>query len=45
MPSSRLGLSLAKTWQPVLSYGDLTRLDPQTVTPQQVYLMRSVICE
>ena len=32
-----IGLSLAKTWQPVLSYGDLTRLDPQTVTPQQVF--------
>jgi UDP-N-acetylmuramate dehydrogenase len=22
---------------PVLTYGDLTRLDPQTVTPQQVF--------
>lgn len=32
-----IGLSLAKTWHPVLSYGDLTRLDPQTVTPQQVF--------
>ena len=32
-----IGLTLAKAWQPVLSYGDLTRLDPQTVTPQQVF--------
>jgi hypothetical protein len=27
-----------------LTYGDLTRLDPQTVTPRR-YLMRFVICE
>lgn len=27
----------AKEWQPVLTYGDLTRLDPTTVTPQQVF--------
>ncbi|QIU91251.1 UDP-N-acetylmuramate dehydrogenase [Yokenella regensburgei] len=32
-----LGLRLAKTWQPVLSYGDLTRLEPQSVTPRQVF--------
>jgi len=32
-----VGLKLLKQWQPVLSYGDLTRLDPQTVTPQQVF--------
>ncbi|SNY80324.1 UDP-N-acetylmuramate dehydrogenase [Enterobacter sp. CC120223-11] len=32
-----VGLKLAKAWHPVLSYGDLTRLDPQTVTPQQVF--------
>lgn len=32
-----VGLTLAKEWQPVLSYGDLTRLDPQTVTPRQVF--------
>lgn len=32
-----LGLRLPKRWQPVLSYGDLTRLDPQTVTPRQVF--------
>jgi len=32
-----VGLKLLKQWQPVLSYGDLTRLDPQTVTPQEVF--------
>ncbi|ALR74943.1 UDP-N-acetylmuramate dehydrogenase [[Enterobacter] lignolyticus] len=32
-----VGLRLAKTWQPVLSYGDLTRLDPHSVTPEQVF--------
>ncbi|MDF7679376.1 UDP-N-acetylmuramate dehydrogenase [Enterobacteriaceae bacterium ESL0689] len=32
-----IGLSLAKVWQPVLTYGDLARLNPQTVTPQQVF--------
>ena len=32
-----LGLQLPKHWQPVLSYGDLTKLDPLTVTPQQVF--------
>lgn len=32
-----VGLRLLKTWQPILSYGDLTRLDPATVTPQQVF--------
>ncbi|POP40412.1 UDP-N-acetylenolpyruvoylglucosamine reductase [Superficieibacter electus] len=32
-----VGLRLPKVWQPVLTYGDLTRLDPATVTPQQVY--------
>ena len=32
-----VGLKLMKAWQPVLSYGDLTRLDPQTVTPKEVY--------
>ncbi|MFP1761091.1 UDP-N-acetylmuramate dehydrogenase [Lonsdalea quercina] len=32
-----VGLTLPKTWQPVLNYGDLTRLNPQTVTPQQVF--------
>ena len=32
-----IGLSLAKTWQPVLSYGDLTRLDPATVTARDVF--------
>ncbi|ASG18613.1 UDP-N-acetylmuramate dehydrogenase [Salmonella enterica subsp. enterica] len=32
-----VGLRLARQWQPVLTYGDLTRLDPATVTPQQVF--------
>ncbi len=32
-----VGLRLAKLWQPVLTYGDLTRLDPATVTPQAVF--------
>lgn len=32
-----VGLRLAKQWQPVLTYGDLTRLDPATVTPVQVF--------
>ncbi|WP_039054657.1 UDP-N-acetylmuramate dehydrogenase [Enterobacter sp. Bisph1] len=32
-----VGLRLAKAWQPVLDYGDLTRLDPASVTPQQVF--------
>lgn len=32
-----VGLRLDKQWQPVLTYGDLTRLDPETVTPRQVF--------
>lgn len=32
-----VGLSLKKQWQPVLTYGDLTQLDPTTVTPQDVF--------
>lgn len=32
-----VGLRLMKQWRPVLSYGDLTKLDPQTVTPRQVF--------
>ncbi|MEL0550251.1 MULTISPECIES: UDP-N-acetylmuramate dehydrogenase [Enterobacteriaceae] len=32
-----VGLRLSRTWHPVLTYGDLTRLDPQTVTPRQVF--------
>lgn len=32
-----VGLRLPKQWQPVLTYGDLTRFDPATVTPQQIY--------
>lgn len=32
-----VGLKLPKAWQPVLNYGSLTALDPQTVTPQQIF--------
>lgn len=32
-----VGLRLAKDWQPVLTYGDLARLDPQQATPRQIY--------
>jgi len=32
-----VGLRLSKNWRPVLSYGDLTRLDPATVTPREVF--------
>lgn len=32
-----VGLRLTKVWQPVLAYGDLTRLDPATVTPNDVF--------
>lgn len=32
-----VGLRLMKEWQPVLTYGDLTRLDPASVTPRQVF--------
>lgn len=32
-----VGLKLSKQWSPKLTYGDLALLDPQTVTPQQVF--------
>lgn len=32
-----VGLRLNKLWSPLLNYGDLTKLDRQTVTPQQVF--------
>ncbi|WP_380183066.1 UDP-N-acetylmuramate dehydrogenase [Kalamiella sp. sgz302252] len=32
-----VGLILNKKWQPVLSYGDLGKLSPQTATPQQIF--------
>jgi UDP-N-acetylmuramate dehydrogenase len=32
-----VGLRLSKNWQPVLTYGDLTRLDPATVTARDVF--------
>lgn len=33
----KVGLKLAKAWQPVLSYGSLTKFDPQAVTPEQIF--------
>lgn len=32
-----VGLRLNKQWNPMLNYGDLTKLDPETVTPRQVF--------
>jgi UDP-N-acetylmuramate dehydrogenase len=32
-----VGLRLAKNWKPVLTYGDLTRLDPATATAREVF--------
>lgn len=32
-----VGLRLSKQWQPVLTYGDLVRLDAQKVTPSEVF--------
>ncbi|QHM72822.1 UDP-N-acetylmuramate dehydrogenase [Mixta intestinalis] len=32
-----VGFILPKEWKPVMSYGDLTRLDAATVTPQQIF--------
>lgn len=32
-----VGLRLTKQWNPILTYGDLTRLDPATVTPRDVF--------
>lgn len=32
-----VGLSLSKNWRPVLSYGDLTRLDAATVSAREVF--------
>lgn len=32
-----VGLRLPKIWEPVLTYGDLTRFDPRSVTPQEVF--------
>jgi len=32
-----VGLKLAKQWQPKLTYGDLSRLSPETVTPRQIF--------
>ncbi|WP_113628140.1 UDP-N-acetylmuramate dehydrogenase [Pectobacterium peruviense] len=32
-----VGLFLKKEWNPILNYGDLAKLNPETVTPQQVF--------
>ena len=32
-----VGLRLSKSWKPVLTYGDLTRLDPATATARDVF--------
>lgn len=32
-----VGLKLTKHWQPKLTYGDLTRFDPQMVTARQIF--------
>ncbi|MFZ7129606.1 UDP-N-acetylmuramate dehydrogenase [Avibacterium avium] len=32
-----VGLKLAKDWQPVLSYGTLSRFDPATVTAEEIF--------
>lgn len=32
-----VGLKLPKAWKPTLTYGSLTQLDPQAVTPQQIF--------
>lgn len=32
-----VGLVLSKRWVPVMTYGDLTKLAPDTVTPQQIF--------
>lgn len=36
-----VGFRLKKQWRPVLSYGDLVKLDPETVTPRQIF---EIIC-
>lgn len=32
-----VGFKLAKNWQPVLDYGELSKLDKTTVTPRQIF--------
>lgn len=32
-----VGFRLTKHWQPKLTYGDLTRLDPHSVTPREIF--------
>ena len=33
----RVGFKLSKHWQPVITYGDLAKLDATDVTPQQIF--------
>ncbi|WP_407951411.1 UDP-N-acetylmuramate dehydrogenase [Plesiomonas shigelloides] len=37
-----VGLRLPKAWLPVLSYGDLAKLDPSSVTAQQIF---TTVCQ
>ncbi|WP_312243118.1 UDP-N-acetylmuramate dehydrogenase [Pantoea sp.] len=37
-----VGLKLPKQWQPVLTYGELTRLDPATVTAHDIF---AAVCQ
>ncbi|WP_099289451.1 UDP-N-acetylmuramate dehydrogenase [Erwinia amylovora] len=37
-----VGFRLRKSWQPVLSYGELRTLDPQAVTPRQIF---NAVCQ
>ncbi|MBS0850132.1 UDP-N-acetylmuramate dehydrogenase [Citrobacter sp. JGM124] len=37
-----VGLRLTKAWQPVLTYGSLTQLDPKTVSAQKIF---DCVCE
>lgn len=37
-----VGLRLSKNWRPVLNYGDLKKLNAETVTPQQIF---DTVCE
>ncbi|WP_145515003.1 UDP-N-acetylmuramate dehydrogenase [Yersinia massiliensis] len=37
-----VGIKLLKSWTPTLGYGDLTRMDPSNVTPQEIF---DSVCE
>lgn len=32
-----VGIKLVKSWTPILGYGDLTRMDPSTVTAEEIF--------